>query len=765
MTDPVFDIFREEAREHLGALEGGFLDLEAAAVEARRPLIDNLFRHAHSLKGDAKAVGVVPLQRAAQILEDILDGMRSAPENINLELVNQGLAQLDLVRRAYEVWHQYMAADGENDGDHPSNAAATSEAQENSAAVMAPVVTASTASVAPAPSVPVPMVVVPLVVRTMKPTPPPAETATIASGPRDENFTVRVPTERLDRMLNLAGEIRISQRISDSIQDRLTVLHESLEQLPLGSRRHVQASDRDLNQLRMALANWQSQMSDQLRHVKSELRKKATREELLVESLDADIRQARLLPLVMLTDSLRRSIRDLAQTLGKSIRYEVDVGRIVLDKAVIEGLRESLLHLIRNAADHGLETPAERVAAGKPEEGRIRIEASCRGELVTIRVSDDGRGIDYDKIRDRVRRNGGIDEAELLELTPRDLAKYLFQPGFSTAETGDISGRGVGLDVVETEVHRLHGTLDVVSGASVTRQSRLTTAPPHPSDASNSSTTFIITVPVTISTVRILTVLSGGQYYGIPTSTIIRTGIAAEDSLRQLEGSLVLSIEGQPVRWVSLCDLLGTTSAAPINNGTKRPYLLAAHEGQQVAIVVDDLDDESEVLLKPLGFPLNGLAGIIGGAVRPDGSVQVVLDVTSVAFGKMEHRPERATRQAHVSGRILVVDDSPTTRMMLRNVFTAAGYLVRTACDGVDALERLRTQLVDLVVSDVEMPRMNGLDLTRHIKARLGLPVILVTGKEKEEHRREGLEAGADAYVVKSSFEGDGLLEVVKQFV
>ena len=765
MTDPVFDIFREEAREHLGALEKGFLDLEAAAVEARRSLIDNLFRHAHSLKGDAKAIGVMPLQRAAQILEDILDGMRSAPENINQELINQGLAQLDVVRRAYEVWQQNMEADGENNGDRPADAVATSAAQTNSAAVAAPVATSSTAAVTSVSAIPAPVAVVPVVSPTTKSAPPPTETVVATSGPRDENFTVRVPSERLDRMLNLAGEVRISQRISDSIQDRLTVLHESLEQLPLGSRRRVQATDRDLNQLRAALANWQSQISDQLRHVESELRKKATREELLVESLEADIRQARLLPLVMLTDSLRRSIRDLAQTLGKQIRYDVDVGKIMLDKAVIEALREPLLHLIRNAADHGLETPAERVAAGKSEEGRIRIEASRRGELVAISVSDDGRGIDYDKIRDRVRRNGGIEEADLLELTHRDLAKYLFQPGFSTAEAGDVSGRGVGLDVVQTEVHRLHGTLDLVSGASASRRSGSTTAPPHDSDASGAGTTFVITVPVTISTVRILTVLSGGQYYGIPTSTIIRTGSAAEHSLRELEGSLVLSIEGQPVRWVPLCDLLGTTGAAPMNNGTMRSYLLVEHEGRQVAVVVDDLEDESEVLLKPLGFPLNGLAGIVGGAVRPDGSVQVVLDVTSVAFGKIEHHSERPTRQAHVSGRIMVVDDSPTTRTMLRNVFTAAGYLVRTACDGVDALERLRSQLVDLVVSDVEMPRMNGLDLTRHIKAKLGLPVILVTGKEKEEHRREGLEAGADAYVVKSSFEGEGLLEVVKQFV
>ncbi len=760
MTDPIFDIFREEAREHLGSLERGFLDLESAEVQVRRPLIDNLFRHAHSLKGDARAIGVGPLQSASQILEDTLDAMRGAPEQINLELINQGLAQLDLVRHAYQTWEHSMDADVASEQDIQSEIKAFQ---------------AETASPVPL-ATPVPdSLDEPTPQRTAQPqsAAPPASAAlsqaeAVPAAPevtsathRDENFTVRVPSQRLDRMLNLAGEIRISQRVFDNIEVRLSVLHDSLKQLPLGSRHRRSVSDTEVAQLRAALLNWQSQMTDQLRHVESELRKKATREELLVKSLESDIRHARLLPLTMLTDSLRRLVRDLAQSLGKSIRYDVDVGKIMLDKAVIEALREPMLHLIRNAADHGLEPPAERQAAGKPEEGRIRIEATRQGESVAIRISDDGRGLNYDRIRERVRQIGGIDESDLLALTPQELSKFLFEPGFSTANAGDISGRGVGLDVVQTKVRQLHGTLVLVPGSGVAD----TGSSPRNSDRVESGTTFVISVPVTISTVRILTVLSGGQYYGIPTSAIVRTGSATEQSLRELEGSLVLSIEGQPVRWVPLCDLLGTSGRTPTNSAVMRPYLLIGNENRHVAVVVDDLEDESEVLLKPLGFPLSGLAGIIGGAVRPDGSIQVVLDIANVAFGKPEHREVRQGRLPRVSGRIMVVDDSPTTRMMLRNVFTAAGYMVRTACDGVDALERLRTQLVDLVVSDVEMPRMNGLDLTRHVKARLGLPVILVTGREKEEHRREGLEAGADAYVVKSSFEGEGLLEVVKQFV
>jgi len=754
MTDPIFDIFREEARDHLGALEKGFLDLESAEIHVRRPLIDNLFRHAHSLKGDARAIGVGPLQSASQILEDILDAMRGAPDQISQELINQGLARRDLVRQAYQNWEQSMDAEGASEPDVQSVIEAS---QAETASPVLPAKPAPDSPDGPQPQ----RATQPVSPAQAQPETFPAATETMPAAHSDENFTVRVPSHRLDRMLNLAGEIRISQRVFDNIEVRLSVLHDSLKQLPLGSRHQRSVSDTEVAQLRAALLNWQSQMTDQLRHVESELRKKATREELLVESLESDIRHARLLPLTMLTDSLRRLVRDLAQSLGKSIRYDVDVGKIMLDKAVIEALREPMLHLIRNAADHGLEPPDERRAAGKPEEGRIRIEATRQGESVAICISDDGRGLNYDRIRERVRKIGGIAESDLLALTSQELTKFLFEPGFSTANAGEISGRGVGLDVVQTKVRQLHGTLELVPGSGVADSG----SSPRNSNRVESGTTFVIRVPVTISTVRILTVLSGGQYYGIPTSAIVRTGCATEQSLHELEGSLVLSIEGQPVRWVPLSDLLGTSGGTPSNSGAMRPYLLIGNGSRHVAVVVDDLEDESEVLLKPLGFPLSGLAGIIGGAVRPDGSVQVVLDIANVAFGKPEHRVNRPTHLPRVSGRIMVVDDSPTTRMMLRNVFTAAGYMVRTACDGIDALERLRTQLVDLVVSDVEMPRMNGLDLTRHVKARLGLPVILVTGREKEEHRREGLEAGADAYVVKSSFEGEGLLEVVKQFV
>ncbi len=494
-------------------------------------------------------------------------------------------------------------------------------------------------------------------------------------------------------MLASAGELRIALRGGAGLGGRLEEIRTELERLLQAmcpDRRAATPQDKDgaAAEMRSTLEN----VLEQVRCAESDFRRTHGREELLLETLEADIRRARLLPLVMLTDSLRRAVRDLAQSLGKMIRYEVDVGQILLDKAVIEALREPLLHLVRNACDHGIETPEERRAAGKSPEGTLRIQAACRGERIHLTIADDGRGICFERVRERLRRSGAC-QVDVQTLSERELVKYLFEPGFTTVEAGHVSGRGVGLDVVLQTILRLQGSVELES-------------------SSPAGTAFVLTVPVTVSTVRILTVFSHGQFFGVPTSSVVSTGRARPEDLREWQGRMVLPLDGRPVPWVTLAEILHVPGSQPLANHRQWPYLLVALEGRHVAVAVDDLEEESEVLLKPVGFPLNSLAGVVGGTIRPDGSVQVVLDVGKLVLGHAELRPPPASPHRAVP-RILVVDDSPTARAILRNVFAAAGYAVRTATDGVDALERLRSGPADVVVSDVEMPRLNGFDLTR----------------------------------------------------
>lgn len=697
--DHIMDLFRQEAGEHLAALEKGFLDLEGAdSAAARGPIINRQFRAAHSLKGAARAVELIDLQDSAQELEETLDALRENPAAVSGDAIARGLAQFDELRKVFDQWQQLPVS------------TKTAEA----ATTLAPV------------------------------------------DASDDAFTVRVSSTRLDHMLSLAGELRISQRAANLQAQQLRELSLAKLRLSLDDKTGVE--------------NPQSQIDsflDRLKRIQADMHKRRIREELLVEALEGDIHEARLLPLSMLAESLRRTVRDLAQSLGKAIRYEIDVGTVLLDKAVIEDLRDPLLHMVRNAAYHGLETPAERQSAGKPAEGLILLRAQRHGDRVQIYLCDDGRGIDFERIRDRLRQSRELADAEIDELGQRELAAYLFRPGFTTsAEKDAISGRGVGLDVAYEALRRLHGSVELLpageelpSGGFRLPVEEQTAAGPR------YATIFRIAVPVTISTVRILTVSSGGEYYGIPSSAIVRTARIRSGELRELEGSLILTVDGNPVPWVLLADLVGSPPGPSRDHDRGMPYVLTSHDGKRLAVGVDDVEDESEVILKPLGFPLTGMAGIVGGTIRPDGSVQIVLDVASPEFRPQRLKSIAAARRTKPAARILVVDDSPTTRAIVRGVLAAAGYSVRTASDGVDALERLRNQPVDLVVSDVQMPRMNGLELTRQIKSRFGLPVILVTGMEQEEHRREGLAAGADAYVVKSLFEGEGLLEIVQQFV
>lgn len=713
MSDTVLDIFREEAREHLSALERIFLDLEAAPPEKRRGLIDSLFRHAHSLKGDATAVGLLPLKAAAQVLEDQLDLFRSAPEEMTSKHISQGLLQFDTVRKAFETCSGIADPEmpGDNSGSSSSNSVAVQPAPAAPQASPSAIVSSVDSSAA-------------------------ASSNRSRKSPGEDAFTVRVSSERLDRMLNLAGEVRIAQRSTEAVQVRLADLVDHLDVVVHDRKYH--ASEEVAQAFEFAL--------DQVRRIASDVHHRRVGEELLMESLQAEIREARLLPLLMLTESLRRAVRDLSQSLGKPIRYEVDVGQILLDKAVIEELKDPLLHLIRNAADHGLETPEARRLSGKPDEGVICIRAHQQGPAVRITVTDDGRGVDFDRIRARLRNSGEVSEVELPNLSERDLISYLFQAGFTTSTAGDVSGRGVGLDVVVDAVRRLQGNVRLES-------------------TSAAGTTFVITVPVTISTIRVLTVIAGGQTFGIPSSMVVRTGRAARKDLCELQGGLVLNLDGEPLRWTQLSELLGQLSARQITNDESCPYLMIAQANGRIVVGVDDVEDESEVLLKPLGFPLSGMPGILGGTIRADGSIQLLLDLASNSLTGNAHSAAPSHTAPRQARRIMVVDDSPTTRAIMRNVFIAAGYSVVTATDGIDALERLRSHAVHLVVSDVEMPRLNGFDLTRQIKAKFNLPVILVTGREKEEHRREGMEAGADAYVIKSTFEGEGLLQIVEQWI
>jgi len=456
--------------------------------------------------------------------------------------------------------------------------------------------------------------------------------------------------------------------------------------------------------------------------------------------------RARMVPVVTITDVLQRAVRDVARATGKSVRWEVRGEDTELDRGVLQQLADPLLHIVRNAVDHGIETPAERHASGKPEQGTIRFHAMQIGSEVILTVSDDGRGIDVD----RVRAEALVHTPEAASLSDEEALYLIFRSGVSTADyVTDISGRGVGLDVVRNNVDAVRGRIEIRNEL-------------------HQGTEFRVIVPITLAVLPCLLVRAGGRRHAIPMHSI---------SVAQAEGGEESSA-GSPVVWhgsqaLPLSSLGETLGLPPDEHG---PVVVVTGLTRRHAFRVEELLGQRDVVVKGLSRLLPRLDALAGASVEPDGSILLVLDVPGLIDlarrGRGRARASAFARQSAPAGthraKILVVDDAMTVRELQRSILERAGYVVITAVDGVDGLARLAEGAVDLVLTDVEMPRLDGFGLTEAIRAHASLanvPVLILTSRSSEEDRQRGLLAGADGYIVKSAFDEMSLLSAVERLL
>ncbi len=472
-----------------------------------------------------------------------------------------------------------------------------------------------------------------------------------------------------------------------------------------------------------------------------------------------EVMAIRLLPAGSIFQPLERLVRDLARQTGKEVRLELSGTDTEVDRRILDELRDPLMHMMRNSVDHGIELPDERRQEGKPGQGRLTLSAFQRGDRVLIVVGDDGRGLDIDAIRaTAIRRNLlTLERAESIDTAA--LVDLIFHPGFSTRDSvTEISGRGVGMDVVRDNVRRLGGEV------------RVQTTP-------GAGTTFTITVPLTLATTRVLLVENAGLTYAVPSSNVERTGRIRATELHRVEGRLGLKIDGRVVPVVELSGVLKQPASpdAPESTEEWRPFFVLIQGDRAVALLTDRLVDETELVVKALGAPLKRVRHVSGAAVLGTGSVVVILnpsDLFNSAVGNMETAPRASasdpSKTSAARRRVLIVDDSVMTRTLERTILEGAGYSVAVAADGVQALELLNESDFDVVVSDVEMPRMTGVELTialREDERWRHLPVVLVTSLDAPEHVERGAAAGADAYIVKGRFDQNDLLQTVARLV
>lgn len=737
--------FREETAENIRALGDGLLALEVEADEgARRAHIDRVFRAMHTVKGSARMLGFEAVGRVAHALENLLGELRQGRRPLDRPLADAllrgGDAVLVLVAEAVDGRPAALDVDALIAALPAGAPGAMLDGEgSNGARHAAP-------QLAPQP------------VSLPGPGAPSAPSPAHAQGRAASRQTVRVRVDRLDRMLNLAGELVVVQQALTDHGEQLQALQEQVEQ----QRRALAALEGELERLRFSLAQRQSldrrlvaarEAAESARRLAQRqgerLERQSAQHELLVKDLEQEVMAARLLPIATVYAGLPRIVRDLAQATGKEARLELHGEAVELDRKVLELINDPLIHLVRNAVDHGIEAPAERHAAGKPPQGLITVAAEAAGGEVRVTIGDDGRGLDPRRLRERAVRLGMLSAEVAAALADGDALDLIFQPGFSTAAiVTDISGRGVGMDVVRSNLSELGGQVRVESEPG--RGARV-----------------VLTLPLTVVTTRVLLVRAGRATFALPAGGCHGTLWVRRKQLRALEGQPTLALEDRTVAVLPLADLLGLAAPSPLAGRERAPAVLAGSAQRPLALLVDELIDEREVVVKPLGQILAGQRPYGGAVQLGDGGLVLLLNPAQLA-GRTRAASLPPPQSARRRPRLLVADDSFTTRELIRSILLSAGFEVAAAVDGADALDRLRAHPYDLLVSDVEMPRLDGFQLVASLRADpalRALPAVLITSLASDEHRRRGLEAGAQAYIVKSQFNQESLLDVIRQLL
>jgi two-component system chemotaxis sensor kinase CheA len=710
-------LFKIESEERLQHLDTGLLRLEETPSDLS--LLEELFREAHSLKGAARMLGLTDIQTLSHQLEDALGAARKGEALLQAEALASMNKTLEAIRRMVQK--------------EIGEPATPDSAEQKESPPAAPPKVAST-PVTPQPAIPQVSI-------------PPA------AAPKPETFrieTIRVDPKKLDALLTQAGELTVTKI---RIARRLVEVDELLDYCEEWARAlHAGKADGG-EQISQRLEGLQGRLS----HLRGGAYEDSARLDFISDQLEGGIRTMRLLPMSTLFVLFPRLVHDLAQELHKEVELIVEGQETVADKRVLEEMKDPLMHMLRNAIGHGIEPPEQRAQAGKPRSGTIRIKASQTPAGIVIEVGDDGRGLDLEEIRRTALKKNMYREDELAAMSETQLQSLILVAGFSTVGfVTELSGRGVGLDVVRNNVERLKGELQIesVPGRGMTLRTRL---------------------PVSLATVQVLIVAANGHRYALPVEHVQFSRKVPLRVLYTMEGKQTISLDAQAISVAWLTELLDIASSASRQTRGSQSIstcvVLAVGE-DRFGLMVDELIDELEVVLKPQGKLLKRVRNVAGATILETGEVCMVLNphdlLKTLRKSSVAAAPVAAAEAAPEKKVLLLAEDSITTRTQEKRILEGAGYEVVTAVDGADAYNKLGARSFDAVVSDVMMPNMTGLDLTEKIRADrkyAELPIILVTSLASEEDQRRGLEAGANAYIAKPSFDQQVLLECLARLI
>ena len=734
------DLFCVEAENQTEALTAGLLALERNPTAAEH--LEACMRAAHSLKGAARIVEIDAGVALAHAMEDVFVAAQNGGLTINQTRIDLLLRGLDLMMA--------IAKTSESESDQSTTTRDVDLFITDLAQIVAkdPLgdVVELPGSIAP----------------SRQALPQSTEMLPDVHEGEAPDRVLRVTVENLNRLLGLAGESLVESRRLKSFGQSLLKLkrlhHESAKAIDkLNRELSMQAlSERvqiALTDAQRRLLECQNFLSDRLVELDLSDRHSTTVASRLYDQALA----CRMRPFADGVAMFPRMVRDIGRSLGKQVRLDILGIATRVDRDILEKLEAPLGHLLRNAVDHGIETPDERRAAGKPAEGVICLEARHSAGALQILISDDGRGIDIGQLRGAVIQRQ-LTNAETAErLSESELLEFLFLPGFSMkTEVTEISGRGVGLDVVQDMIKRVRGVV-------------------HISSQPGNGTRFQLQLPLTLSVVRTLLTEIGGELYAFPLAYIVRAVKVPREKIETLEGRQHFTFEGEQVGLVTAHQVLAGGESKVTDN--ELPIIIVGDQHNRYGLVVDRFLGGRELVVQPLDPRLGKVKDVSAGALMEDGTPVLIIDIEDMirsmeklAYSDRLDKVERGAAQGVEKRRkrVLVVDDSLTVRELQRKLLKHHGYDIEVAIDGVDGWNVVRAGEFDLVVTDIDMPRMDGIELVSLIKRDVNLqslPVVILSYKDREEDRRRGLDAGADYYLTKGSFHDDTYLRAVVDLI
>ncbi len=787
--------YRVEADEHFRAMSAGLLELEKPQTsEERRVTIETIFREAHSLKGASRAVEMGGVEAICRSLENVFSAWKR-------ETLTPSAEQFDTFFNAIDIANELLTSPGKGKaklkellekidriaaGGHVKEISssyplkdgkpALKKMEEGKTAKLKPKTIKEEETAEPIPGT---VEREKSTTQALKKDEPVNRSSNILEKQLALPKTVRIRTEKLDSLLlqaeeMLAAKLAASRRAWD-IRYNLNMLAQwkkkwakvhpevrSARQL-LDRKERRQEHEQDYRQLfeLVEFLEWNlthiNSLEDKLTSLSASTEYDRRSLRTMVDDLLDDMKKTLMLPFSSLLEIFPKLVRDLSRNQDKDVKIVISGSEIEVDRRIMEELKDPLIHLVRNCVDHGIEKPETRTQNNKPSAGTLTIAISqVEGDQIQILVTDDGAGIDLSKVIKSAVKNGVVSEKEVNRLSKQEKLSLIFASGVSTSPiVTDISGRGLGMAIIREKVEKLGGrvVIDTTPGKG---------------------TSFTAFLPITLATFRGVLVKVADQLFVIPITNVDQSVRIKPDEIKTVQNRETIFLNGLTLPLVWLSDILEFPKREVDNDLGFFQVLILSTAEKKVAFGVDKIVDEREVLVKGLGKQLFRLRYISGATILGSGMVVAILNVldlmksvekTAAAFVRATEKPEEVESRRKS---ILVAEDSITSRMLLKNILEASGYHVKTAVDGQEAYTTLKTEEFDLVVSDVEMPRMNGFELTAKIRSDKKVeetPVVLVTSLDSREDREKGIDAGANAYIIKSNFDQSNLLEVIGRLI